>query len=151
VLTNANRFWATSIAQGVMIVASWFVHHETYVPVLLGRRAKRLRLSTGLYYHTTAASLDEGRSVVKVIGRSLSRPIRLPVPHPIIRIVASLSAFYYEVLYTVLATFSTVWTGLYYASVSTSGLHYFSIALGEIVGSQLSGYLMDWSYRRLKD
>lgn len=49
-----------------------------------------------------------------------------------------------------LATFSTVWIDFYHEAISTSGLHYFAIAFGEIAGSQVGGYLMDWSYRKLK-
>jgi len=88
-----DRFWATSIAQAVMIVASYFTFRETFASAILERRAKSLRRSTGLFYYTAAACQHQGKSIAKVLQRSLSRPLRLLVYHPLIQINGALSAF----------------------------------------------------------
>ncbi|RYO77472.1 hypothetical protein DL762_009245 [Monosporascus cannonballus] len=90
-----------------------------------------------------AESLDRHRSVTAVLAKALSRPLRLLAFHPIIQVTAIISAFNYGVLYIVLSTFSELWTSRYHRSVEISGLHYIACSLGEIVGSQSGGWLMD--------
>ncbi|RYP24659.1 hypothetical protein DL765_000386 [Monosporascus sp. GIB2] len=140
-------FWATSIFQAAMIFVSFFTFKETYGPLILKRRAARLRRETGNQgYHVD--SLDRHKSVTAVLAKALSRPLRLLAFHPIIQATAIISAFNYGVLYIVLSTFSELWTSRYHQSVEISGLHYIACSLGEIVGSQSGGRLMDVMFRR---
>lgn len=145
-----DRFWITSIAQAVLVVVSLLVYRETYGPVILARRAKLLHKNTGLHYHTAASIRPEGTSLIQHLGRSMTRPIRLMIFHPIIQINMALQAFNYGLLYIILATFSSVYIDLYHQSTTTSGLHYLAIALGELFGSQIAGWIMDWSYSKLQ-
>ena len=145
-------FWSTSAFQAVMILVSVPCFHETYGPLILHRRAENLQRATGnQQYYTAAERLDAGKSITGVLRRSLSRPLRLLFFHPIIQIMASLSAFNYGVLYIVLSTFANMWTTRYHESVEISSLHYIAVALGEIVGSQLGGPLMDIIFGKLKN
>ena len=58
-------FWATSAFQAVMTVVSYFAFRETYAPLILRRRADKLRSETGdQRYHTAAETLAQGRTVV---------------------------------------------------------------------------------------
>ena len=144
-------FWSTSIIQTVMIVVSVPLFHETHAPTILRRRAELLRRTTGnIEYSTEVERLDLGQSVSWVLLRSLSRPVRLLMFHPIVQFQACLSAFNYGVLYLVLSTFSDFWTTQYRESVSISGLHYIAVCFGEVVGSLIGGPLMDVVYRRMK-
>ncbi|KAK2601132.1 hypothetical protein N8I77_010602 [Diaporthe amygdali] len=141
-------FWATSIFQAFMSLVSCFAYHETYVPLILGRRASKLRKETGdARYHTVYERLDSKHSSAMLIYHAMTRPLRLLAFHPIIQITSLIYAFWYGTLYIVLSSFSTLWTSQYGESVSTSGLHYIACALGEMVGAQLGGPLMDWLYR----
>ncbi|PQE25695.1 efflux pump antibiotic resistance protein [Rutstroemia sp. NJR-2017a BBW] len=117
-------FWSTSILQAVMVVISLPLFHETHAPTIL-------------------------RHMARLLVRSLTRPVRLLLFHPMVQINALLSAFQYGLLYLVLSTFSDLWTTQYHESISTSGLHYISLCLGEIVGAQLGGPLMDYMYSRM--
>ncbi|CAJ2507549.1 Uu.00g087350.m01.CDS01 [Anthostomella pinea] len=142
-------FWSTSIFQAVMMAVSFDVFRETFAPLILRRRAARLRSETGnQQYHTLDERLNEKKSVSAVLVRTLSRPLRLLAFHPIIQIVAVISAFYYGILYIVLSSFSELWVNQYHQSVEISGLHYIAVVIGEIGGSQLGGPLMDFLYRR---
>ena len=144
-------FWATSAFQAVMIVVCVPAFHESHAPTILHRRAKRLRDETGdQRYHTAAERLDADKTVSGILRQAVSRPLRLLIFHPIIQIAALYSAFNYGVLYIVLSTFSNMWQAKYGQSVETSGLHYITCALGEIVGSQVAGPLMDLIFGRLK-
>lgn len=52
--------------------------------------------------------------------------------------------------YILLSTFSTLWINTYHERVDISGLHYIALAIGELLGSQLGGPLMDYIFGRLK-
>ncbi|PQE21116.1 efflux pump antibiotic resistance protein [Rutstroemia sp. NJR-2017a WRK4] len=143
-------FWSTSILQAVMIVMSLPLFHETHAPTILRHMARELRHTTGnSQYATEAEVLHKHRSFSWLLVRSLTRPVRLLLFHPMVQINALLSAFQYGLLYLVLSTFSDLWTTQYHESISTSGLHYISLCLGQIVGAQLGGPLMDYMYSRM--
>ena len=134
-----------------MIIISIPAFRETYGPLILHRRAEKLRQNTGdQRYYTAAERLDVNKTVSGIIRQSLTSPLRLLIFHSIIQIMAYLSAFNYGVLYIVLSTFSNLWVTKYHESVEISGVHYIAIALGEIIGSQIGGPLMDYIFGRLK-
>ena len=143
-------FWSTSAFQGVMTLVSFFAFHETYPHRILLNLAKKKRLETGNPRHTTAFErLHTNTSPLTTISKSLTRPLRLLTFHPIIQLISLMSALNYGILYIVLATFSDLWVKAYDQPVDISGLHYISLALGEIAGSQIGGRAMDTAYRRL--
>ena len=82
------------------------------------------------------------------LTRALTRPIRLLVFHPIIQVSAILSGFNYGIMYVLLSTFSDLWMSRYHQSVEISGLHYIAFSLGEMAGSQVGGYMMDYFYNK---
>ncbi|KAJ5690995.1 hypothetical protein N7488_011730 [Penicillium malachiteum] len=144
-------FWSTSIFQAVMIIVSFTAFQETYEPMILRRRAERIRRETNdPRYFTADERINANKSALRVIGRALSRPVRLLIFHPTVHISSLISAFNYGILYIVLSTFSDLWTNNYHESVEISGLHYIAVALGEIAGSQLCAKMMDRLYHRLK-
>jgi hypothetical protein len=143
-------FWSTSIFQIVMAIVSYTTFHETYAPVILHRRAARLRKETGdNRYYTVHERLESEKSVLWVVSKTLTRPIRLLLFHPIIQVYSLISAFNYGILYIILSSFSDLWTHQYNLSVEISGLHYIACALAEIAGAQLGGSLMDRLFRHM--
>lgn len=149
---STRMFWSTSAFQGIMTIVSFFAFHETYPQRILHRLAKKKRLETGDARHTTAFErLHINTSPISTISRGLTRPIRLLIFHPIVQLVSLISALNYGILYIVLATFSDLWVKAYNQPVDISGLHYIAIALGEISGSQISGLLMDKTYKKLSN
>ncbi|KAF2485699.1 major facilitator superfamily domain-containing protein [Neohortaea acidophila] len=144
-------FWSTSAFQAVMTVASFLAFHETYAPVILRRKAARIRRETGdERYRTAEERLIGKRSLTQVLSKGLSRPIRLLAFNHIIQITALVSAVEYGLLYIVLTTLSILYQDLYRESVDISGLHYLAPCLGELVGSQIGGPLMSTIFKRLK-
>jgi MFS family permease len=143
-------FWATTVFQGSLGLFSIGLFHESYAPVLLRRRAAKLRKETGdPRYHAATEMRESGRSALWKVCRSLTRPLRLLAFHPIIQIQAILAGINYGLLYFALASFSALHVSAYGESVSISGLHYIAIAVGEIFGAQLCGSLMDKVYKML--
>lgn len=144
-------FWSTSILQGAMIMVSVPLFHETHAPTILRQKAEHLRFTTGnSKYYAGVERLDSGRSMSSVLLRSLSRPIRLLIFHPIIQVQACLSAFNYGITYLVLSSFSDLWTTRYHESISISGLHYIAMCVGEVAGAEIGGPLMDVVFLRMK-
>lgn len=143
-------FWATTILQGIVELSSLPLFHESYAPVLLRRRAEKLRQETGdSRYHALVETRESGRSAGWKLARSLTRPLRLLAFHQIIQMQAILEGINYGLLYFTLSSFSTLYVSAYGESISISGLHYIAICTGTISGSQICGPLMDYAYRTL--
>jgi MFS family permease len=132
-----------------MVVFCCTTFHETYAPTILKRRAAKLRRETGRSYQTMHERSHQQRPAMAVIGISLSRPLRLLACNPVIQVSSLISAFNYGILYIVLSSFAELYSIHYGQSVEISGLHYIACALGEILGSQVGGPLMDLLYRRM--
>ncbi|KAM0454692.1 hypothetical protein ACHAO4_004504 [Trichoderma viride] len=144
-------FWSTAIFQAVLEVSSLTVFHESYAPVLLRRRAEKRRQETGdSRYYSEIEKRESGRSTAWKIRRSLTRPVRLLMFHSIIQMDAILEGINYGLLYFTLSSFSALYVNTYGESIAISGLHYIAICLGEILGSQICGPLMDYLFTRLK-
>lgn len=142
-------FWSTSIFQAAMIFVTFFSFHESYGALILRQRATHLRQQTGnQQYYTHSERLDGNRSTTAILGRALTRPLRLLIFHPIIQVSAVLSGFNYGILYITLSTFSELWIRQYHESVEISGLHYIACSLGELVASQVGGSMMDYFYKK---
>ncbi|KAF7345975.1 putative efflux pump antibiotic resistance protein [Mycena venus] len=128
-------FWSISIFQAAMLVAEMAIFQETYAPIILRQRAAHLRRSTGnLQYRTVYERQDNSKSVPTVLARALTRPMRQLALHPIIQITFLIQAWSYGIVYLVLASFASLWTGQYDQSIELSGPHYIAYAAGEIAG-----------------
>lgn len=100
---------STSIFQFLMWVVMWTTVRETYAPVILRRRARKLRRETGnSNYKTAYERLEDQKPLAQVLTQALTRPLRLLLFHPCLQIVAAIEGFGYGLLYIVLARFATV-------------------------------------------
>ncbi|KAJ4502783.1 hypothetical protein HRR78_003850 [Exophiala dermatitidis] len=144
-------FWSTSMVQGAMIIFSILLFRATYAPLILRKRARQLRTSTGEQrYHSATEKLTEGRTATWILRRSLTRPMRLLASHPIVQIQAVVSGFSYGITYLLISIYSDLWKTRYHESTATSGIHYIAMCLGEICSALIAGTLMDVTYRRLQ-
>lgn len=82
--------------------------------------------------------------------RSIRLPLQQLLTHRSVQFQAALACLGYGITYLVLSTYSSLFTGSYNQSIGISGLHYISPALGEILGSQLGGRLMEIFARKAK-
>ncbi|KAL4817763.1 major facilitator superfamily domain-containing protein [Aspergillus spinulosporus] len=144
-------FYATTIADGVIQIAGLIILQETYAPKILRTRAKRLRKETGDLSYQTEVERQK-KTLSETIRSALIRPFRLLTTQPIVQAVAAYLAYTYGMMYLVLSTFPTLWTGekYYNESVGIGGLNYISLGIGFWLGSQICAPLNDRIYRRLK-
>ncbi|KAL4805903.1 major facilitator superfamily domain-containing protein [Aspergillus unguis] len=144
-------FYATTIADGVIQIAGLFLLKETYAPKILQRRAKKLRKETGDASYQTEIE-RQNKKLSETMRVALIRPFRLLTTQPIVQAIAVYLAYTYGIMYLVLSTFPTLWTGeqYYNESIGIGGLNYISLGVGFWLGSQICAPLNDRIYRRLK-
>lgn len=141
-------FWIVSIFSASNTILGFFFFPETYAPVLLSRKAKRLRKDTGHAYFTEFEKANATARSKLVV--SMTRPFRLLVGQPTIQVVAVLQAYNFGINYIMLSTFAQLWTERYGQTISQSGLNYISLAVGNTVAAQIGARIMDSVYARLK-
>lgn len=143
-------FYIVSILQAAVTVTSIWTYEETYTPILLARKAKAMRESTGdQRWHSL--STNRGERATMHILHNLSRPIRLLLLNPVLQITTFYKAFDYGILYLVLSTFATVWQERYGQSLTTSGLNYIAFVVGELTAASIGSILTDRIWKRLTE
>lgn len=141
-------FWVVSISDAVIIALFAVLVHESYAPVLLAKKAKKLREATGKNYQTKFERSHPRLS--QKIKTSMIRPLKLFFTRPIILLISVSTSFAFAVYVAALTTYATMWQDVYHLSEKQSSLHYIAIALGSTLGSQLTGPFMDRIWARLK-
>ncbi|KAI5290739.1 hypothetical protein KEM54_000611 [Ascosphaera aggregata] len=144
-------FHAVSIADACIQIGGLFMLKETYAPRLLQWKAQRLRKETGEdSWHTEAEKMQV--SVWMLLRTSIVRPFILIATQPIVQCLALYMAYIYGLMYMMLSSFPSLWTGpeYYGESIGIGGLNYISLGLGFFVASQVGSWITDVFYRRLK-
>jgi len=142
-------FYATTIADGLIQFSGLFFLQETYPPVLLHRKKKKLIKETGNEALHTEWD-DPNRTVIATLKISLTRPFRLIATQPIVQVLALYMAYLYGLMYLVLSTFPGLWENEYHESVGIGGLNYISLGVGFFIGTQVCAPTQDRIYRVLK-
>ncbi|KAH8678905.1 MFS multidrug transporter-like protein [Tricladium varicosporioides] len=142
-------FHATTIADGLIQVMGLFFLQETYPPVLLHRKKKRLIKETGNEALHTEFDTPN-RTITKTLRISLIRPFKLLGTQIIVQVLALYMAYLYGLMYLVLSTFPALWENDYHESVGIGGLNYISLGVGFFLGTQICAPCQDRIYRLLK-
>ena len=143
-------FWAISILDGCIQLIATLFFRETFAPVLLGRKAERLRSETGNCELRTKWERSD-RTFTKIAKAGLARPFVLLATQPILQCLALYIAYTFGLVYLALTTFPALWTEHYHESISISGLNYLALAFGYIIGTQTCTRLLDRVYKHLKE
>ncbi|KAI0818073.1 major facilitator superfamily domain-containing protein [Xylaria sp. FL0064] len=146
-------FYATTIADALIQFAGLFFLKETYTPVLLMWKKKRLTKETGnTNLHTPFDHPD--RTVGKMLRIALERPFRMITTQIILQVIAVYMLYVYGLIYIVLTSFPTLWSSPkpagYGESLGIGGLNYISLGLGFFLGAQICAPLQDRIYVALK-
>jgi MFS family permease len=125
VFANGNQI-------GIVTIIAFCVLRETYPPVLLERKAARLRRKTGnISYRSKLASDVTSKELFK---RSIIRPSKMLLCCPIVTILCTYVAILYGTLYLLFATYSFVFKEVYGFSTFTAGLVFIAGGAGTLVG-----------------
>ncbi|TFY50870.1 hypothetical protein EVG20_g11282, partial [Dentipellis fragilis] len=119
-------FWAASIADGCVQVLGILFLRETFAPVLLERKAKRIiaQMDQETRERTAVRTIyeDGNRDLRKILAKALIRPVQLFVMEPI---------------------------GSYHESIGIAGLHYLALGIGLFAGTQIGARVLDRSYKSM--
>ena len=119
---------------------------ETYAPVILARKAARLRKETG--NQDLRSKLDSGISPKELFRRSIIRPTKMLLFSPIVFFMSLFTAISYGILYLLFTTITFVFEDHYHFSSGTVGLTYIGIGVGMIIGLAALGILSDRVIRK---
>ncbi|KAI3390895.1 hypothetical protein diail_8440 [Diaporthe ilicicola] len=125
-------FWVLAIVAGVVTVIMLFLMKETYAPVILERKAARLRKETG--NEMLRSKLDVGLSPKDHFYRSIIRPLKMLVRSPIVALFAIYIAVVYGYLYIMFTSMTEVFQKVYGFSTSITGLVFLGMGVGSMAG-----------------
>ncbi|KAK4133744.1 MFS general substrate transporter [Trichocladium antarcticum] len=135
-------YWLIAMLAGVLAVFTFFTLQESYAPVILQRKAAKLRKETG-NQALRGQFTDTSISAASRLKLAIIRPIKLLFLVPIITSMASYVAITYGILYLLFSTFSLVFPTHYGFGEGESGLVYIPSAIGMALGIGIFGTLSD--------
>ncbi|KAL1965737.1 hypothetical protein VTN77DRAFT_5237 [Rasamsonia byssochlamydoides] len=129
--------WITLIASSFFALIAFFIVPETYHPVLLQRRAARLRLETRNW--ALHSALDERRPTLHdIVVRYLLRPIQMLILEPILLCVSIYLALIYGILYLTFEAYPVSFQEVRgWTHAGVAALPFLSILVGVLFGSLL--------------
>lgn len=108
---------------------SLFLLPETFAPVLLSRKAKRLRKETGdeRYHHPHE---HEKITLKNVLTKHVSRPLRMLLTEPMVTCIAIYASFVYGIVYLLLEVFPIVYAENRHWGTVVSTLPFLAVLVG---------------------
>ncbi|OWO99132.1 hypothetical protein B2J93_1930 [Marssonina coronariae] len=140
-------FYVLLIWSGANLGMIMFFVPETYHPILLRNKARKLREETG--DGRWMSTMDRNtKSIPRTIGLSLLRPFQLLFLEPMVLNLCLFSAILLGILYLFFGAFPLVFQGNHGFTLSETGLSFLGIFVGMVLGSA-TGPIWDWNYARL--
>ena len=107
-------FYVVSIADGAVQFFGLPFFRETFAPVLLQQRCRKLKKTTN---SPNLYTQHDETSLIQLLRASLNRPFVLLFTQPIVQVWSLYCAYLWGILYLLIATFLNVWTNTYKESV----------------------------------
>ncbi|KAG0701996.1 major facilitator superfamily domain-containing protein [Suillus ampliporus] len=162
-------FWSTSIIDAAVQILGVFLLQETYAPLLLERKAERIRRSMDAEKapdrEIRTVFDTQHRSKVffiipmkwhlmkiwrSIMGKALVRPFILFFYEPIVQVLGIYMAYLYGTHYLFLTTIPSIFQGVYQQPVGIAGLHYIALGIGLMVAAQVNARTLDKVYAHFK-
>lgn len=121
---------------------------ESYGPVLLERKARRIRAETG--DDSYRSKLDDGKQPKELFTRAIVRPTKLLFLSPICSLMSLYLSLVYGTLYVLFTTFTFVFKENYGFSSSTVGLVYLGVGIGMMFGLAFLILTSDRTLKKLR-
>ncbi|WEW55571.1 hypothetical protein PRK78_001002 [Emydomyces testavorans] len=142
----------TSYLPGIMgasaLVLDYFFLSETYPPVVLIQKAAELRRRTknwGIHAKQEEIEVD----FMELIEKNFSRPVKILFTEPIVLLLSLYTAFIYGLLYLFLTAYPIVFQRIHGFSKGISGLPYFGMIVGQLIGGMSIILSQPWYARKL--
>jgi multidrug resistance protein len=134
-------FYVLTIASGVFTILLFLFGAETFHPVILEKRAARLRKETG--NPNLRSALKSPLPPKEVFIRAIVRPMKMLFMSPIVLLMSLYVSVNYGVLYLLFTTITFVFQGQYGFSSSMVGLSFLGTGVGMISGMVVLGIVSD--------
>ncbi|KAK3935595.1 putative MFS transporter [Diplogelasinospora grovesii] len=135
-------FWLILILSGTVSLLAVAVMRETYEPVLLERKAARLRKTTA-NDRLQARTFNKNLTPRQLLRRAAMRPTKMLFFSPIILLLSIYCAFMFGLIYLLFTTFPEVFEETYGFGPGIAGLSYLGLGIGMIFSIGLFGVLSD--------
>ncbi|KAL2015071.1 hypothetical protein VTK56DRAFT_6406 [Thermocarpiscus australiensis] len=135
-------FWVILIFGGVTAGLGLLFMRETYSPVLLARKARRLRKTTGDDRYRSQHDMHQ-QPVLTLLRVAVIRPVRMLFTSGILFVLAVNVSIVYGYLYLVFTTLTYAYNFQYGFSSSISGLTFLGIGVGMFIGLISVGTALD--------
>ena len=119
-----------AIFTGVFWILGSLLIPETYAPVLLRKRARKLSKLTGDVYVSKTDIQQGPKTFSRVLGTALSRPWKLLFLEPIVLLLSIYLAIIYGTLYMLFAAYPIVYQEHRGWSAGIGGLPFLGVAVG---------------------
>ncbi|KAI1411254.1 major facilitator superfamily transporter [Hypoxylon sp. FL1857] len=124
-------FWIGLMFAGLTLILALFLP-ETYAPVLLTRRAAKIRKADPKAQVYAAAEL-EPHDIKQLVTRVLTRPIRMILTELIVTATCLYLSLVYAIFYMSFQAFPIIFQDVYGLSPGITGLCYLPIGIGAIL------------------
>ena len=138
--------WVTLIISGLILILVVLFQPETYAPVLLGWKARKLRELTGDARYRAEIEIRDV-AFMKRLGHALYRPFLLTFSEPIIVLIALYLTVIYVILFTFLNGYTFIFTETYGFTQGITGLSFIGIGIGLCLASLLVPLIYVWAKR----
>ncbi|KAF2398111.1 multidrug resistance protein [Trichodelitschia bisporula] len=140
-------FWLVAIIAGAVTIIMAVLQRETYAPVILERKAARLRKETGnMALRSKLATTESPRTYM---WKAIIRPTKMLFLSPMVFFLSLYMAVVYGYLYLLFTTMTSVFEKRYHFSSSNVGLAYLGIGIGMFLGLGVAGVTSDRLMRKL--
>jgi hypothetical protein len=117
---------------GLLTILCFIFWKESYAPILLARKAARLRKETG--NQALRSKYDVGLSPRAHLKRGIGRAVKMLVFSPIVLSLSVYMGLIYSYFYLLFTTFTPIFEENYQFPPSTVGLSYLGVGVGFLFG-----------------
>ncbi|CCM02862.1 uncharacterized protein FIBRA_04974 [Fibroporia radiculosa] len=129
------NFWIMFILSGVTTIGFVVIEPETYAPVLLRRRAERLRRGSGNNaVYISKYDVGHSRKRIDIFRKNMVRPFVFLATEPIVLLLAIYGSIAYAILYAFFAAFPIVFQEQRGWSSGLGGLAFIGVGVGTTLG-----------------
>lgn len=134
-------FWIIAIMAGVLSIVFFFASEETYAPVILARKTKKLQKETG--NPNLRSKLDAGLSPADYFKRGILRPFKMLAFSPICIICGLYVGLAYAYLYLLFTSLTPLFMRIYHFNTVHAGLTFLGLGVGSMLGVAYFSYSSD--------
>ncbi|KAH7929149.1 MFS general substrate transporter [Leucogyrophana mollusca] len=142
-------FWVMLIYAGACTIVVFVMLPETFAPILLREKARRLRQADPVGYQFAYSAHDkEDWSFMGVVRRTIFRPFYMLAMEPILVLLTAYLSLVYGILYALFEALPVIFVGKRGFSIVENSLIFAGVGIGCTIGAIICGYL-EWDKKEL--